>query len=196
MEIVYIILLLLLSVLIGFITYVVQSRIKIRKKKGDKKIMFGKDKKPEKKELMNTIGAGEKPAENKTEHDPELMKRIYVMLQEEKTKPGPQVSDAPVKAPEPVEVRKPVNELIEEKIKEYGGSLAEVWKYVIGNLHGEELATAGYQICLIQVNNRLDMENRQRKLINDYLHGVNEIPFDPRMDPVFVRLVTAISKTK
>jgi hypothetical protein len=77
-------------------------------------------------------------------------------------------------------------------IKAYKGDLSKAWKFIIETFEGEDLATAGYQICLIQTNERLARENALREILENARRGIITIPFDPREDPLFIKIIKTV----
>jgi hypothetical protein len=88
---------------------------------------------------------------------------------------------------------KPVFETINEKALEFKMDMKQVQDFAVANYSGENLFTAGFQVCLIMVNQRLQVENLQRNYLKGILDGNIEVPFDPRQPTVLSRVVTSLS---
>lgn len=66
-----------------------------------------------------------------------------------------------------------VSEEIHLAYKAYKGDFAKIWKFIIENFEGEEAATAGYQVCLLQTNIWIARWQRIFEI---------PFPFDPRIE--------------
>lgn len=109
------------------------------------------------------------------------------------------IQAAPIKQIEPQEqaIKSPdISAEIQTLIKAYKGDLSKVWKFIVETFEGEDLATAGYQICLIQTNERLARENALREILQNMRRGQISLPFDPREDPLFVQIIKAIKESE
>lgn len=88
--------------------------------------------------------------------------------------------------------QKPVYELINEKAVEYKYDMKRVQDYAVATLSGENLFSAGFQVCLIMTNNRLQIENMQRNYLKSILDGNTEIPFDPRQPTILSKVMLSL----
>jgi len=82
---------------------------------------------------------------------------------------------------------------IQPLIQAYNGDLFKVQEFVIKNFEKREIFNAGYQICLIQTNERLAKENALRDIFKNVLRGKILLPFDPREDPQFIKLIQKLA---
>lgn len=98
---------------------------------------------------------------------------------------------------EPTETKeiKPLYQIINEKTKEFNGNMKKVQDFAVNNYQGEDLFSAGYQVCMIMTNNRLQVESIQRKYLKNILEGDTEIPFDPREETILSKIIKSLNPT-
>lgn len=78
-------------------------------------------------------------------------------------------------------------------IRAYKGDLLKVQQFIIEHFDDpEDLYTAGFQMCLILTNDRLAKENALRDIFENMRRGTITVPFDPREDPLFLKLIKQI----
>jgi len=113
----------------------------------------------------------------------------------------PEPTKEPAKAAEPIKTNieipqqpKPrdVSQEIQTLIQAYNGDLGKVQEFVIENFNKREIFDAGFQICLILTNDRLARENALREILDNVRHNRITLPFDPRDDPVLVKLIKRV----
>lgn len=94
--------------------------------------------------------------------------------------------------PQPEAKPRDVSAEISTLIQAYKGDLYKVQEFIIENFDKREIFDSGYQICLIQSNERLARENALRDIVDNVLRGKVSLPFDPRDDPVLIKLIQKV----
>jgi hypothetical protein len=90
---------------------------------------------------------------------------------------------------QPQQTNQSLSETLDEKLREFGGSLVKLQEWCFKNLSGLDLYTAGFQLCLYATNQRLVYENKLRHYFKQLMEGSVDIPFDPRIEPQLMKLL-------
>lgn len=99
----------------------------------------------------------------------------------------------PIVEPEKSKPVLSIPEMVNQKIKDFGGDMKRVQDFMVSNYKGVDLFTAGFQVSLVLFNNKLQIENNQRRILKNILDGYVEIPYDPRQPTVLERIIFSIS---
>jgi hypothetical protein len=147
------------------------------------------------KEVSSDEAGYDEPSENKKDIMADIEKQVTKINAEkqEVVKPVSKIEQKPIEQQQPVETKKkPVYEIINEKAIEFNYDMKKVQDYAIVTLTGENLFSAGFQVCLIMTNNRLQVENVQRNYLKSILDGNTEIPFDPRQPTILSKVMLSL----